>query len=117
MNNLKALKKRKSKGLKGPLKRDVVRIVTAGTLVEEGLSARSNNFLVALSPFYKGRFVATIDVSTGYFNIESTTERNLSAVLSRLQPAEIILPDLLLQCQSLLETFFYMEKEIKPFFP
>jgi DNA mismatch repair protein MutS len=106
----------KQRGAKGPLRRDVVRIVTSGTLTEEGLlPTKSYNFLVALSPLSKDIIgVAAVDVSTGFFSIESTSLKNLITVLSRLEPAEIIVPDSLLQCPDLFETFAFWKKQLSP---
>lgn len=97
----------KKRGAKGPLKRDVVRIVTPGTLTEESLlSARQNNFLVALSPSHKDNLaIASLDLSTGTFLVETTKLSLISASLARLQPAEILLPEKLLQDPQLFEAF------------
>ena len=106
----------KQRGAKGPLRRDVVRIVTSGTLTEEGLlPTKTYNFLIALSPLVKETIgVAAVDVSTGFFSVESTTIKNLANVLSRLEPAEIVLPDSLLQCPDLFETFAVWKKQLSP---
>ena len=106
----------RKRGAKGPLRRDVVRVVTAGTLTEEGLlEARQNNFLVALSPLIKGRIgTGAIDLSTGVFLIEETTLAGLASVLARLDPAEIVLPDRLLEEPDLYETFGTVRKKLSP---
>lgn len=106
----------KRRGAKGPLRRDVVRVVTAGTLTEEGLlDARQNNFLVALSPVtQKAIGVGAIDLSTGVFFIEETTIEGLASLLARLNPAEIVLPDRLLDESTLYETFGVWKKKLSP---
>lgn len=114
----------KKRGAKGPLRRDVVRVVTPGTLTEESLlDARQNNFLVALSPLAHNSSpnsdhhtlgVATIDLSTGSFLVEETTVPSLGATLARLNPAEIILPDRLLEEPSLYETFGAWKRKLSP---
>ncbi|MBM3633502.1 MAG: DNA mismatch repair protein MutS [Alphaproteobacteria bacterium] len=106
----------KKRGAKGPLRRDVVRVVTAGTLTEEGLlDARQNNFLVALSPVtQKAIGVGAIDLSTGVFLIEETTIEGLASLLARLNPAEIVLPDRLLEEPALYETFGGWKKKLSP---
>ena len=75
----------KKRGAKGPLRRDVVRVVTAGTLTEEGLlDPRQNNFLIAFSPITQKTIgVSAIDLSTGVFLIEETTVDALSSLLAR----------------------------------
>lgn len=106
----------KKRGGKGPLKREVVRVVTPGTLTEETLlNARQNNFLLAISPLTKADIgVAVIDLSTGTFFIESTDLTHLPGVLSRLNPVEIVLPDKLLQEPSLFEPLNQWKKKLSP---
>jgi DNA mismatch repair protein MutS len=106
----------KKRGAKGPLRRDVVRIVTAGTLTEDNLlNARENNFLIALSPLIHQKIgTAAIDVSTGMFLIEETDVSGLASVLARLNPAEIVLPDRLLEAPELYETFGTWKKKLSP---
>lgn len=106
----------KKRGAKGPLQRDVIRIITPGTLTEDGLlAAKRHNFLVTLSPITKEQIgVASIDVSTGYFTVETTTPKNLSAILSRLEPAEIVIPDPLLQNTEFSDVFAPWRKQLSP---
>jgi DNA mismatch repair protein MutS len=106
----------KKRGSKGPLRRDVVRVVTAGTITEEGLlDARQNNFLVDLSPVTKEKIgVSAIDLSTGVFLIEETMPGGLASLLARLNPAEIVVPDRLLEEPSLYETFGGWKKKLSP---
>ncbi|MBY0281047.1 MAG: DNA mismatch repair protein MutS [Alphaproteobacteria bacterium] len=106
----------KKRGAKGPLQRDVIRIVTPGTLTEDSLlPAKRNNFLVALSPILKAQIgVATIDVSTGFFTVETTSLKNLNATLSRIEPAEIVMPDPLLEDPELIEVFNPWKKQLSP---
>lgn len=106
----------KKRGAKGPLKREVVRVVTPGTLTEENLlPSKQNNFLLAISPITKaGIGVAVIDLSTGTFFIESTDLKHLPAALARLNPAEIVIPDKLLQEPSLFEHLNQWKKKLSP---
>ncbi|MBY0461798.1 MAG: DNA mismatch repair protein MutS [Alphaproteobacteria bacterium] len=106
----------KKRGAKGPLQRDVIRIVTPGTLTEDSLlPAKRHNFLVALSPILKIQIgVATIDVSTGFFTVETISIKSLSAVLSRIDPAEIVLSDPLLEDPELIDVFTPWKKQLSP---
>lgn len=106
----------KKRGNKGPLKREVIRVVTPGTLTEENLlSSKQNNFLAAISPIVKSDIgVAVIDLSTGTFFIESTDLKHLPSVLSRLNPVEIVLPDKLLQEPALFEHLHQWKKKLSP---
>ena len=86
------------KSAKKLLNREVVRIITPGTLTEDSLlEARHHNFLMALYPHDETVGIASIDISTGAFFIESHGLSSLSAVLGRLQPQEILVPDSFLE--------------------
>ncbi|MDR1908243.1 MAG: DNA mismatch repair protein MutS [Holosporales bacterium] len=84
----------KKRGSKGPLARDITRIVTSGTLTEEGLLPGENNYIVAAYLSSNGAVaVAVADISTGFFGIEETTGKSLSDVLARWSPSEILVSD------------------------
>lgn len=89
----------KKRGAKSVVNREVVRLVTAGTLTEETLlDARANNYLASLARVGgKGDgaewALAWIDISTGDFQIAPTTGTGLGADLSRLMPGEILVSD------------------------
>ena len=84
----------KKRGNKGPLKRDVVRIVTPGTLVEDDyLTPRENNFLVALFETDTEQAIAWVDLSTGALLAETIADGRLHETLARLAPAELIISD------------------------
>ncbi len=78
----------------GLVKREVTRIITPGTVIEEGmLSARRNNFLAAVVIAGEHWGLAHADVSTGEFlTAQSTDLDHLAQELMRLQPAEILVP-------------------------
>jgi DNA mismatch repair protein MutS len=77
---------------KGIVKREVVRLVTPGTVVEPSLlKSKSNNYLVSLVIDGESAGLAYVDISTGEF---STTQSSLQRILSeidRLKPSEIII--------------------------
>lgn len=106
----------KKRGAKGPLKRDVVRIVTPGTLTEDSLlEPQHHNFLIAVSPITGQEIgVAVTDLSTGTFLIESTTLSGLPGVLARLNPAEIVLPDRLMMEPSLYDNLAQWKRKLTP---
>jgi len=83
------------KTAKGVVKRDVVRIVTPGTLTDDILlSAKEDNFLCAVSLGTKHRAaVSWVDISTGHFFAQQLPEENLLDELIRLAPAECLLAD------------------------
>ena len=77
------------------VKRDVVRIMTPGTLYEDNLlDSKKNNYIVSISKHFDGYGVAYSDVSTGDFytlEIKGEDSKNqLSDLLVRINPAEII---------------------------
>src|SRR5262245_25588342 len=90
----------KKRGAKSVVRRDVVRLVTPGTLTEDSLlDAKRNNYLVAIvraraSVAGASRFgLAFLDMSTGEFRL--TESDNIAAELARLEPGEIIVSDAL----------------------
>ncbi len=83
----------KKRGGKGPLKRDVVRVLTPGTLTEdELLSSRAHNYLVALGRAESKIAIAWADMSTGDFLVQETSDDGLETMVARLDPAELIYP-------------------------
>ena len=78
----------------GLVKREVTRIITPGTVIEEGmLSARRNNFLAAVVIAGDHWGLAHADVSTGEFLTTQATDLDeLAQELMRLQPAEVLVP-------------------------
>ena len=93
----------KKRGSKSVVKRDVVRLVTPGTLTEDTLlDARRNNYLLAIararlsSVGSEARFgLAWIDMSTGEFRITECDRIMLAAEIARLEPGEILISDTL----------------------
>jgi len=78
----------------GIVRRDVVEVITPGTVLEDTLLADArNNFVVAVSG--NGPFgVAAVDLSTGEFELRSIADpRALADELGRLEPAEIVVPE------------------------
>ncbi|MDI6025762.1 DNA mismatch repair protein MutS [Corticibacterium sp. UT-5YL-CI-8] len=100
----------RKRGGKSVVKRDVVRLVTPGTITEDKLLAPSeSSFLMALGRV-KGSAdqalaMAWIEISTGVFRVAETTADRLAADIFRIDPREVVLPD----------TMFY-DDELKPAF-
>ncbi|MCG6966470.1 MAG: DNA mismatch repair protein MutS [Chromatiaceae bacterium] len=80
---------------KGPVERQVVRIVTPGTVSDEALmDERRDNLLAALLQGEGGFGLAWLDLTGGRFHIEQLAGREaLAGELERLHPAEILLPE------------------------
>lgn len=93
---------KKRGGAKALVKRDVVRIVTPGTITEEALlDARQNNYLAAVADVRGAIGLAWVDVSTGDFRVQPVAAGGLAAALARLEPGEIVLPEKLARTDSL----------------
>lgn len=80
---------------KGPVERQITRIVTPGTLTDETLlDARSDNLLMAIHHQEDCYGLAAVELSSGRFNLlELRGTDTLAAELERLQPAEILVAD------------------------
>ncbi|CUH45225.1 DNA mismatch repair protein MutS [Ruegeria atlantica] len=84
----------KKRGSKSVVKRDVVRLVTPGTLTEDALlEARRHNFLAAYAEVRDEAALAWADISTGAFHVMPLTSVRLSPELARLAPSELIVAD------------------------
>ena len=78
---------------KAPIRREVVRLITPGTLTEDALlDASRPNLLLALAADGGRIGAAWLDVSTGLFETQSAAAAALPALLGRLDPAEILAP-------------------------
>jgi DNA mismatch repair protein MutS len=78
---------------KGIVEREVVRLVTPGTIVEPNLlSGKSNNFLVSLVIDGEQAGLAYADITTGEFAVTQTTFQRALSEMERLKPSEIIAP-------------------------
>ena len=81
------------KTAKGVVKRDVVRIVTPGTLTDDMLlNEKENNFLCAVNLGAKSAAISWVDISTGHFFLQELDEKKVLDELLRLGPKECILP-------------------------
>ncbi|WP_244571205.1 DNA mismatch repair protein MutS [Mesorhizobium carmichaelinearum] len=88
----------KKRGSKSVVRRDVVRLVTPGTITEDKLLAPSeSSFLMALGRVKGGSdhsfAIAWIDISTGAFRVAETTADRLLADIFRVDPRELIVAE------------------------
>ncbi|TAN47541.1 MAG: DNA mismatch repair protein MutS, partial [Rhodospirillales bacterium] len=87
----------RKRGSKSVVRRDVIRLITPGTLTEDTLlDSRRNNYLAALAEQAGGLGLAWLDLSTGEVTTQETQLGDLAASLSGLNAGEILLPDRLL---------------------
>ncbi len=88
----------RKRGAKSVVRRDVIRLVTPGTITEDNLLAPGEaNFLMALART-KGAAdacygLAWIDISTGAFRVSETSAERLAAEIARVDPREVVLAD------------------------
>lgn len=88
----------KKRGYKAVVRREVVRIVTPGTLIEDNLlQAKEPNFLAAIVEAGQQIGLAWIDISTGDFRVMQTSLATLANDMALLQPKELLLSDSLFQ--------------------
>ncbi len=84
----------KKRGSKSVVARDVVRLVTPGTLTEDSLlEARRHNFLAAWAEVRDEAALAWVDISTGELRVAPCPLSRLSPELARLAPRELLVAD------------------------
>src|SRR5215510_11915334 len=84
----------KKRGYKAVVKREVVRIVTPGTITEDTLlDARAHNYLAALAEAAGQLGLAWLDVSTGDFTLQPIAPSNLEAAMARVAPGELLVSE------------------------
>jgi len=84
----------KKRGYKSVVRRDVVRLVTPGTLTEEALlEPRRHNYLVAFAEVRDAAALAWVDISTGELRVMDCPLVRLGAELARLAPREVLLSE------------------------
>jgi DNA mismatch repair protein MutS len=109
----------RKRGAKSVVKRDVVRLVTPGTITEERLLDPSEaNYLMALGRVKgsdKGRFaLAWIDISTGTFRVSETEPSRLLADILRVDPRELIVADTVFHDPDLRPVFDVIGRAVSP---
>jgi len=104
------LKKRSSKSL---VERNVVRVITPGTITEDTLlNTRRNNYLAALSEVGSDLGLAWFDISTGEFRLEKGTVMSLISTLTRLEPGELLLSEQFIKGDAVSEIFKPWEEKM-----
>ena len=110
----------KKRGSKAVVRRDVVRLVTPGTITEERLlDPSSANSFCAIARVRGGETedsfgIATVDISTGDFRLMDTDGAQVGAELARLSPREVVLPDVLFDDDTLRLTLEMMDCAFQP---
>ncbi len=106
---------KKRGGAKAMVRREVIRIVTPGTLTEEALlDARRNNYLAAIAEAEGQTGLAWLDMTTGDFACELVPRGGLGAALARIEPGEILASERLVETPDLFETFAPWKAQLSP---
>ena len=107
----------RKRGAKSVVRREIVRLVTPGTLTEDTLlDARAHNYLAALS-FVRAQGklgLAWADVSTGDVEAAELEPASLMAELARLAPGEVLVPEPLLQAPEFFEIWAQHKAALTP---
>jgi DNA mismatch repair protein MutS len=86
----------RKRGAKSVVRREVIRLVTPGTLTEDSLlEARRHNYLVSYTEVRGEGGIAWADVSTGELTVAACPRPQLGPMLARLSPREVLLPETL----------------------
>ncbi|MBL4811946.1 MAG: DNA mismatch repair protein MutS [Rhodobacteraceae bacterium] len=84
----------KKRGAKSVVKREVVRLVTPGTLTEDALlEARRHNYLAAYTQIRDTGALAWADISTGALHVVTCPPAELAPTLARLMPSEMLVTE------------------------
>lgn len=95
--------------------RDVVRVITQGTLTEDNLlDARENNYLSALNEVGGQYGLAWVDMSTGAFHVQAVHEKDLAPALERVSARELLIADKMIQRENLFDIFAPYQHLISP---
>jgi DNA mismatch repair protein MutS len=105
----------KKRGAKSVVKREVVRLVTPGTLTEDALlEARATNLLAALGRSGADFALASADMSTGEFSVAAVGQAEIATELARLSPKELLIPDSLLAQEEFAALFKSLGAALSP---
>ena len=82
----------KKRGYKAIVNRDVIRIITPGTLVEDNLlENKKSNFLLAINVIREDISIAWADISTGSLFVRSVSKDELGSSMARISPSEVLI--------------------------
>ena len=94
----------KKRGPKSVVRREVVRVITPGTLTEDALlKSTAHNYLAALARSGEAFALAWLELSTGEFLVTPATVGEINSTLARLSPGELLVSETLIQAPELLE--------------
>ncbi len=96
----------KKRGSKSVVRREVVRIITAGTITEDNLlEAKEQNYLASIVSSSDNLGIAWVELSTGEFYCSNSNLEDLASDLARINPKELLISDKLYQDDKLTTIF------------
>lgn len=105
----------KKRGTKSIVIRDVVRIITPGTLTEDSLlDARSANYLGCITGVEDELALSWLDLASGQPTSQSLTMADLSGALAGINPSEILIPQRLLERSDLADILSPWRDQLVP---
>ena len=110
-------KEAKKRGSKAVVRREIVRLVTRGTLTEDSLlDARAHNYLASVAITGGGQScgLAWADMSTGDFSVQALDVADLPTELARLDAGEILLADTMLGNEDLSDLWRDLGPRVTP---
>ena len=108
-------KEAKKRGYKAVVRREVVRILTPGTLTEETMiEAKASQYLAALVKDKSGWALAYTDITTGEFYTSTTSAEALSSDLSRINPKELLFPESLMKDDAIWQVLKEYKQALSP---
>ncbi|MDG2355009.1 MAG: DNA mismatch repair protein MutS [Paracoccaceae bacterium] len=82
----------KKRGYKAIVNRDVIRIITPGTVVEDNfLEGKKSNFLLSINDIRGDLSIAWTDISTGNFFVRGISQGEIESSMARIKPSEILI--------------------------
>ncbi len=108
----------KKRGSKAVVKREVVRIITPGTLTEDALlESGTASYLAAINNLRDEVALAWLDISTGEFAVSTVRKQEVASELSRISPKELLIPDNLLIDKDLSSSINDWRQALTPYVP
>jgi len=105
----------KKRGSKSIVTRDVVRIITPGTITEESLlDAKAANHLACLASVGDDLALAWLDLASGQPRVQNVSAAQLGGALARIDGSEILVPQRLIEKPELFETFMPWKDRLVP---
>jgi len=106
---------KENKGQKALVNRDVVRVVTQGTLTEDSLlDARENNYLAAIAEVGGQYALSWLELSTGEFLVEPLKAQSLANALESIAPREVLIPHNFVNKEALFDTLALVQDRLTP---